>query len=317
MKRLVLNYSGIAALTVSAVLVCGMLFTGCSDQTEPKNDKTAGELYVIGTKSGTVTAGDKTDLVFTGDDIVSFNARYGEIVFTESKFAEIISRLSLHTELHFFIGDNPVFDPPIRIHYGWGISNDDCDMQFRTDGVKTYLTNAYMHVDSLLSQVERDVLEKAMDANKEKRKAELDVLINYLSVAGKITEREAPLPEDTENNQSNCDKHVILDDSIYVNTPFIPSLEVTEMKIEGNYLKIKFSATGCNGNSWIVNLVDWKEYAKTNPGNRLVKLTIDNIGDCTTWRVYKEVCFNIEELQIEGFNKLNLNVSGNVIVYEY
>jgi hypothetical protein len=308
-------------LMIIPALICGGLFTGCSNDEATKDVKTASELYVIGSKSvglksSSVKAGDKTDLVFTGDDIVSFNARYGEIVFTESKFEEIISRLSLHTELLFFIGDNPVFDPPIQLHYGWGLSNGDCDLQFRTDGVKTCLTDRYMHVDSLLSQVEREVLEKAMEANKEKRKRELEVLINYLTDAGKITERVSPIPED-EYSLPDCNKHVIFDDTLYVKTPFIPSLEISEMKIEGNYLKVRFSATGCNGNSWVVNLLDWEEAVKSNPGKRFLKLTIDNKGDCDTWRIAKEDCFNIEKLQIEGMNRLELNVSGNVIFYEY
>ena len=301
-------------LMIISALVCGAMFTGCySEKTEPK--KTAGELYVFGVKSGTVS---ETDLVFKGDDIISFNARYGEIVFTASKFEEIISRLTLHTELQFFIGDNLVFNPPIRIYYGWGISNDDCDLQFRTNGVKTYLTDMYMHVDSLLSQIDREILEKAMEINKQKRKAELDVLINYLSDMGKITERIAPLPEDNENSLSNCDKYVLVDDTLYVNTPFIADLEILEMKIEDNHLKIKFSATGCDfGNSWNINLIDWGLYAEINPGFRLLKLIIDNKGDCSTWRITREVCFNIENLQIQETNQIQLNVSGNWIFYEY
>ena len=216
----------IAAFALSAVLVCGTLLIGCSDNTDSNEGKTSGELYVIGSSSAIATrAGDKTDLVFTGDDIVSFNALYGEIIFTESKFEEIRFRINLHTELLFFIGDNPVFNPPIQIHYGWGISDGDCDLQFRTDGVKTYLTDIYMYVDSLLlPQAERETLEKAMEANKQKRKIELDVLIEYFSDAGKITEQLAPLPEEPECNVLDYDEDVIVEDTVYVKTYVLPKL---------------------------------------------------------------------------------------------
>ena len=195
-----INMKRIELLFIPA-LICGAMFTGCSNNEVPQNEKPAGELYVIGAnsvdvRSATVQAGDKTGLVFTDEDIVSFNAMFGEIVFAESKFDEIISRLNLHTELHFFIDDKPVFDPPIQIHYGWGLSDSYFDLQFRTDGVKTYLTDMYMYSDSLSMQIDREQWEQAVEKNKQKRKKELDVLISYLRAVDKITEQEAPLPQE-------------------------------------------------------------------------------------------------------------------------
>ena len=196
MKRLVLNYLAVAALALSAALICGTVFTGCSDKEEPK--KTAEGLYVIGansgTKSATDAAGDKTDLVFTGDDIISFNVSNGEIVFAETTKDEIISRVSHHTELHFFIDDKAVFTPPIRIHFGWALSFDDFDLQFRTDGARIFLTDVFMSLDSV-PYLERKTAQSEIEAKKERREAELDVLIEYLRKAGKIAEQEIELPE--------------------------------------------------------------------------------------------------------------------------
>ena len=196
MKRLVLNYLDIAVLSLLAVLICGAVFTGCSDKEKPK--KTAGELYVIGANSGiksaTDPAGDNNDLVFTGDDIISFNVSNGEIIFVEATKDEIISRVNHHTELHFFIDDKAVFTPPIRIYFGWALSFDDFDLQFRTDGTRIFLTDIFMSLDSV-PYLERETAQMAVEANKENRKAELDVLIEYLREAGKIVEREIELPD--------------------------------------------------------------------------------------------------------------------------
>jgi len=169
-------------------LICGVVFTSCNtEKAEPKLITSDG-LYVIGTKSGVVPT-SITDLVFTDDDIVSFDVSpVGEMVFTKEKTEEIISRARLHSELHFFIDGKPVFSPPIKIYFGWG-SLDDIDLQFRiSDYNKIYLTDIYQHLDSLLV-IDREILEKEFEANRQKRKQEMDVLIKYLSDAGKIVDR--------------------------------------------------------------------------------------------------------------------------------
>ena len=161
-------------------------------------------LYVIGVKSGTALSGDEADLVFTGDDIISFdvfsNVLGGQIFFNKEKLNMIMSRVTLYSELGFFIDDKPVFDPPIRIYHGWALSHDDFDLQFRYDGYTVFLTDAYMMLDSVPAG-DRAAKQMEIEANKEKRKKELDVLIKYLSDAGKVVERAEP-PEIT---RTGCD----------------------------------------------------------------------------------------------------------------
>ena len=161
----------------------GLILSSCdSDNSVPKEGNSG--LYVSGAKSL-----DNTNLIFTDNDITVYNISNGEMVFTEAKFAEILERLSNYNELHFFINDNLVFDPPIRIHYGWEITYKDYDLQFRTDGGRVFLTDAYMSLDSLAG------FEAEIEAKKEKRNAELAVLINYLSDAGKTVDKESDMPD--------------------------------------------------------------------------------------------------------------------------
>ena len=188
------------ALIMIPALICGMVFTSCNTEKPESDEKTTDRLYVVGaksttkstTKSATVPK-DKTDLVFTGDDIVSFEVLSGQIIFTDKKFDDIMSRISLHNVLYFFIDDKPVFDPPIQIHYGWDVSVDDFDLQFRTDGQYIHLTEWYMLVDSL-PVADREIQRAEMEANIKHRKKELDVFIEYLDKAGKIVRSDVLPP---------------------------------------------------------------------------------------------------------------------------
>ena len=88
------------------------------------------------------------------------------------------------------------------------------------------------------------------------------------------------------------------------------------MKIENHCLKIKFGASGWNGNSWNVKLIDRGTLAFSLPMQRRLRLSLNDIGICAA-AFSKEMSFNIEGLQVQGTNKLYLNVSGKSILYEY
>jgi hypothetical protein len=182
-------------VSVISVLVCGMALTGCvSDQEKPQDEIPASGLYVTGAAAveGSLVKA-ATEPVFTGDDIVSFRVSSGEIVFAEDRIEAIMSAVERHSELYFYIDGTPVFDPAIRIHPGYGETFEDFDLQFRTLGpptyesVKVYLTDVYMNIDTLPA-AERLVKQQEMEANKARRKKELDILIVYLDAAGKIVD---------------------------------------------------------------------------------------------------------------------------------
>ena len=297
MKRLV--------IMIIPELICGLVFTGCSDKTE-SNDIPTGELYLILTESADVSADNKTNWVFTGDDIVSFNVANGEIIFTDTVLCEIISHVGYSSYLHFLIADKPVFAPPITIHSPLSSAGAD-DLHFSIWNSRICLSEYYQSWD-WLSEAERKIKQKEQEETHKKRKKELDLLLKYLNNAGKITEQEAPL------QGNNCDKRVIVNNTLYNDTPLTTSITISEMVIEGNFFKFNIGATGTNVNSWEINLIDsgkW-EYNTFNTGKRLLKLAIGKRNDCPVWSS-KEVCFNIEDIQIEGFRIFSLESSGNTI----
>lgn len=115
--------------------------------------------------------------------------------------------------------------------------------------------------------------------------------------------------------QSNCDQDVIISPLEYENAPDHP-VSIVDMEIVGDCLKIEFSSSGCNGESWVVKLIDMGIVAESNPCQRVLRLSLDNQEACLAM-VNKEMSFNIEDLQIYGANSVLLNVSGTWILYEY
>lgn len=57
------------------------------------------------------------------------------------------------------------------------------------------------------------------------------------------------------NTQSSCDQNVIISETEYQNTPDDP-FSITGMTITGDCLNIKFGASACDGDTWIVKLID-------------------------------------------------------------
>ena len=168
-------------LLIITAMICGLAFTSCGSDVE------APKLNVYGTKSGLSPSGI-TDLVFTGDDIVSFEAKFvGELAFTKEKTDEIISRARDYSELHFFLDGRPVFSPPIKIN--WGLDSwDDLDLKFLIldDGIML-LIDTTMFFECILWVDESYA--KAHAEKMQKRGKELDVLIKYLSNTGKVVKK--------------------------------------------------------------------------------------------------------------------------------
>ncbi len=119
--------------------------------------------------------------------------------------------------------------------------------------------------------------------------------------------------KEEDNTTSNCDQDVIISNEEYENATDV--LSVIDMNISGNCLKIKFAASGCSGDTWIVKLIDSGNVME-EPYQRNLKLTIHNEEICMAVPT-KEISFNIQDLQISGDNKVLLNIGGKQILYEY
>ncbi|MDR2921084.1 MAG: hypothetical protein LBV72_17190 [Tannerella sp.] len=117
------------------------------------------------------------------------------------------------------------------------------------------------------------------------------------------------------NKENDCDQVVIISEDEYKNAPDSP-VSISDMTITGNCLNIKFSASGCDGKTWAVKLVDMENIAYSNPCQRTLRLSLENKEMCEAY-ITKEESFDIKDLQIEGAKKVRLNISGKSILYEY
>jgi hypothetical protein len=124
----------------------------------------------------------------------------------------------------------------------------------------------------------------------------------------------------SENNAITNDGYlnfqVIVDENLYANAPDDP-LEVIDLSIVNDSLKINFSSGGCDGSSWDVKLIDSGAILESFPVQRNLRLSLKNEELCKAI-VFKEMTFDISKLQVEG-SKIQLNVtnSNKSILYEY
>ena len=109
-----------------SAMICGLMLFGCGKQLENTAD---GELYVFVTKAEATEIDKINDLLFTCDDIVSFNEKTREIVFNRG----IMDERMFHAQLHFFIGEKPVFSEPLKIYFDV-MSQLWCDLLFVVKG---------------------------------------------------------------------------------------------------------------------------------------------------------------------------------------
>ena len=182
-------------------LICGFIFASCnSDKAEPQDAKITGKLYVMGAKSATDSTVDQLEedqlyLLFTGDDIKSFNTRcaysapndgtcYGEIVFTDFNVEDISWSFWDYTMIYIFIDETLIFDPPIKI-FNPISSFSANDLQMSILNGKIYLIEFYQIWD-WLPAAERNELLKAQQENSRMRKKQLDTFFKYLKDSGKV-----------------------------------------------------------------------------------------------------------------------------------
>jgi hypothetical protein len=119
---------------------------------------------------------DEIISAFTGDDIQSFNITTREIVFVNLNTDDIYERRAgLSSKISFYLGERLLFEPPVVLPVDNRIYNDLVFTYFED---KFYLSNGYG------GQSEKDL--QIREANAQKRKAEWDAFIKYLSDSGKI-----------------------------------------------------------------------------------------------------------------------------------
>lgn len=120
-----------------------------------------------------------------------------------------------------------------------------------------------------------------------------------------------------DSGSKACGENVLVDAIFFENGPSM-SLGITKMKINQDCLEISFNSSGCNGDTWIVKLVDSGEVTQTTPPQRTLRLSLSSEELCEAI-VEKIISFDLTSIQIQGSNQVLLKISNNdsQILYEY
>ena len=115
---------------------------------------------------------------------------------------------------------------------------------------------------------------------------------------------------------NGCDFGTVISQERYRNAPS-DELTINSLEIENDCLKINFSASGCSGDSWKIELIDASSIKESDPPQRDLRLSLDNDELCEAF-ITRELSFNISRLKVEGGQVvLNLLNSGDQILYSY
>ncbi|KAA3623710.1 MAG: hypothetical protein DWP94_05400 [Flavobacterium sp.] len=123
--------------------------------------------------------------------------------------------------------------------------------------------------------------------------------------------------EDDGTSTSECDQVTIISAEQFENAPNAP-LTIIDMSIEGDCLKVEFSASGCSGESWEVKLIDKGVVLESSPPIRLLRVSLLNNEACLAVFT-RELTFDLTDLQLPGTNEIFLNIanSDEQILYMY
>ena len=119
-----------------------------------------------------------------------------------------------------------------------------------------------------------------------------------------------------EPGPNGCDLGTVISQELYREAPS-DEATINSLEIEGDCMRINFSASGCNGESWKITLIDSGSILESDPPQRNLRFSLDNNELCEAF-ITKNLTFNIKNLRVEGGRvQLNLTNSGDQVLYEY
>ncbi len=114
--------------------------------------------------------------------------------------------------------------------------------------------------------------------------------------------------DDDDMADSSCGVPVVIDNSYYemaVSSDF----ELIDFNINDDCLTVDIGASGCDGETWSLVLVDSGNVAESSPEQRFLKLIFSNNETCLAVLSQTRV-FNLSSLRVEGTNEILLNIEG-------
>ncbi len=107
-------------------------------------------------------------------------------------------------------------------------------------------------------------------------------------------------------NEEVCDKMTLVDENVYADLES-DDFNLINAEIINNCINITVGASGCDGNSWVFNLIDSGAVAESSPEQRYLKLQLLNGELCDAY-FEKTISFNLTPLQINGSHEIILHL---------
>ena len=123
--------------------------------------------------------------------------------------------------------------------------------------------------------------------------------------------------EGTTLPQTNCNDFARIDSFSYQEAATSP-YTINSVTINEDCLIFNFTATGCDGLTWTMQLADSGDVSETDPPQRNVKLFLINNEACLA-EVSRTWSFDLSTLQVEGSNQIIINIDdfADSVTYSY
>lgn len=118
---------------------------------------------------------------------------------------------------------------------------------------------------------------------------------------------EQPVVE-TPLEPGDCGPFVSLNANAYGNGDSDP-FTIIRAEVEGDCMNVTYSASGCDGSSWVVDMVDAQAIAESLPVQRSFKMLLENNEDCMAIPT-QTVSFDLRSIQVESEDVTLINLDG-------
>lgn len=120
----------------------------------------------------------------------------------------------------------------------------------------------------------------------------------------------------SDDNGTVCDNEALINENRYEQAPR-QGIFIKNATINGNCLQVNFEASGCDGSTWLIDLVDSGRVAFSLPAQRFIAIDLVNNEACLAV-VDTTLSFDLNSLQLSG-DEIILNLQGwsEKISYRY
>lgn len=124
--------------------------------------------------------------------------------------------------------------------------------------------------------------------------------------------------DDNTGNISQCDltSQIIEEDAF--DEVITENYQISNVVLDEDCLEITFASSGCDGNSWELNLYSTNTINFIFPLQRTVKVELINEELCLAF-IEKTVSFDLTPFRVEEQNEILLNIVGweEQVIYQY